>query len=152
EDVLMATGYAYAATTHENHISRSPRDSYDGLHPLFSELADQRVPRRRRRQAREQLVTGHLPVAQHIAHRFSNRGQPVDDLTPVATVGLINAVDRFDPHRGTDFLSFAVPTIVGEVRRFFRDSAWSMRVPRGLKELHAAITLAVGELSQRFGR
>lgn len=127
-------------------------NGYAHLRPLFSELADSTIPRGKRQQLRARLVTGHLPVAQHIARRFSRRGQPVEDLTQVATVGLINAVDRFDPKRGTDFLSFAVPTIVGEVRRHFRDNTWSMRVPRRLKELHASITSAVGELSQRRGR
>jgi len=129
-----------------------PRGAYDKLRPLFTELADRRVPGRRRQQVRTRLVAGHLPVAQHIARRFSHRGQPVEDLTQVATVGLINAVDRFDPRRGTDFLSFAVPTIVGEVRRYFRDNTWSMRVPRRLKELHAAITAAAAELGQRDGQ
>ena len=88
---------------------------------------------------RDRLVTEHLPVAQHIARRFGHRGEPHEDLVQVATVGLINAVDRFDPDRGSDFLSFAVPTIMGEVRKYFRDSSWSVRMPRRLKELHLAI-------------
>src|SRR6202000_2250431 len=70
----------------------------------------------------------------------------------VATVGLINAVDRFDRDRGTDFLSFAVPTITGEVRRYFRDATWAIRVPRRLKELHASVTAASASLGQRLGR
>jgi RNA polymerase sigma-70 factor (sigma-B/F/G subfamily) len=98
------------------------------------------------------LVTGHLPLAEHIATRFSHRGVPREDLVQVATVGLINAVDRFEPDRGSDFLSFAVPTIMGEVRRHFRDASWSMRVPRRLKELNLAISSASGELAQRLGR
>jgi RNA polymerase sigma-B factor len=106
----------------------------------------------RRRTIRNRLVTEHLPVAEHIARKFRNRGQPAADLTQVATVGLINAVDRFDPDRGTDFLSFAVPTITGEVRRYFRDSTWAMRVPRRLKELHASVTAAAATLGQQLGR
>lgn len=148
----MATTSAYGRAGQRS--SKRPQgrgESYEHLRPLFTELVDAGVPRQRRQQIRARLVTGHLPVAQHIARRFSRRGQPVEDLTQVATVGLINAVDRFDPDRGTDFLSFAVPTIVGEVRRHFRDNTWSMRVPRRLKELHAAITSAIGELSQRYG-
>ncbi|HEY1970617.1 MAG TPA: RNA polymerase sigma factor SigF [Pseudonocardia sp.] len=106
----------------------------------------------RREELRERLVTGYLPVAQHIARRFAHRGEPLDDLVQVATVGLINAVDRFQPDRGSDFFSFAVPTISGEVRRHFRDQGWSMRVPRRLKDLHVSINSAVSELSQRLGR
>ncbi|MCX6464467.1 MAG: sigma-70 family RNA polymerase sigma factor, partial [Pseudonocardiales bacterium] len=81
-----------------------------------------------RERLREELVRGFLPVAQHIARRFAHRGEPLDDLVQVATVGLINAIDRFSPERGHDFFSFAVPTISGEVRRHFRDLGWSMRV------------------------
>jgi RNA polymerase sigma-B factor len=101
---------------------------------------------------REQLVRGYLPVAQHIARRFSNRGEPLDDLVQVATVGLINAIDRFSPERGHEFFSFAVPTISGEVRRHFRDLGWSMRVPRRLKDMHVSINNVVSELSQNLGR
>lgn len=125
---------------------------YELLAPLFVELAaiDKADPRRA--AVREELVTGHLPLAEHIATRFSHRGVPREDLVQVATVGLINAVDRFEPDRGSDFLSYAVPTIMGEVRRHFRDASWSIRVPRRLKELNLAITAASGELSQRLGR
>ena len=106
----------------------------------------------RRERLRAELVTEHLSVAEHIARRFSGRGESYDDLVQVARVGLINAVDRFEPERGTDFLSFAVPTIMGEVRRHFRDASWSVRVPRRLKELHLQIGQASGELGQRLGR
>nr|WP_222131665.1 RNA polymerase sigma factor SigF [Pseudonocardia sp. C8] len=106
----------------------------------------------RRDELRDQLVTGYLPVAQHIARRFSHRGEPLDDLVQVATLGLINAIDRFDPGKGGEFFSFAVPTIAGEVRRHFRDQSWSMRVPRRLKDLHVSINGAVSELSQTLGR
>jgi RNA polymerase sigma-B factor len=125
---------------------------YEHLAPLFKEFASLPEDDPRRQQLRDELVTGHLPVAQHIARRFAHRGEPQEDLEQVATVGLINAVDRFEPDRGTDFLSYAVPTITGEVRRHFRDQAWSMRVPRRLKDLHVAIGAAVSELSQRLGR
>lgn len=125
---------------------------YQELAPLFRQLVDTTAPASQRRTIRDRLVTEHLPVAEHIARRFRNRGQPTEDLTQVATVGLINAVDRFDPDRGTDFLSFAVPTITGEVRRYFRDATWAIRVPRRLKELHATVTAASAALSQRLGR
>lgn len=125
---------------------------YEHLTPLFKEFASLPEDHPRRSQLRDELVTGHLPVAIHIARRFSHRGEPQEDLQQVATVGLINAVDRFEPDRGSDFLSYAVPTITGEVRRHFRDQAWSMRVPRRLKDLHVSIGTAVSELSQRLGR
>ena len=91
-------------------------------------------------------------MVQHIARRFAGRGEPVDDLEQAGTVGLLNAVDRFEPDRGIDFLSYAVPTITGEVRRHFRDRTWSMRVPRRLKDLQSSINGAVGPLSQELGR
>jgi RNA polymerase sigma-B factor len=127
-------------------------DEYREFAPLFHQLADGKVPRARRAGIRDRLVLKHLPVAEHIARKFRNRGQPEEDLQQVARIGLINAVDRFDPDRGTDFLSFAVPTITGEVRRYFRDATWAVRVPRRLKELHAAITACSGQLAQEFGR
>ncbi|WP_083661753.1 RNA polymerase sigma factor SigF [Actinophytocola xanthii] len=119
---------------------------------MFAEMAKLQQDDPRRGEIRNELVTGHLPLAEHIAARFSNRGVPREDLVQVATLGLINAVDRFQPDRGTDFLSFAVPTVMGEVRRHFRDASWSMHVPRRLKELNLAINSASAELSQRLGR
>jgi RNA polymerase sigma-B factor len=117
----------------------------------FAQLAVE-LDDRRRDELRTELVTEYLSVAEHIARRFSGRGEAYDDLVQVARVGLINAVDRFDPDRGSDFLSFAVPTIMGEVRRHFRDASWSVRVPRRLKELHLQIGQVSGELGQRLGR
>jgi len=101
---------------------------------------------------REELISGYLPVAEHLARRFAGRGEPLEDLVQVAAIGLINAVDRFEPDRGIHFLSFAVPTITGELRRYFRDHGWSARVPRGLKELHMAIRTSQTQLSQQLGR
>lgn len=128
------------------------RNDYEDLAPLFHQLADRALPEPTRQSVRARLVAEHLPVAEHIARRFRNRGQSEDDLRQVAAVGLIQAVDRFDPERGSDFLSFAVPTITGEVRRYFRDATWSVSVPRRLKELHAAITTTTAQLSQSLGR
>ncbi|MGY1744404.1 RNA polymerase sigma factor SigF [Blastococcus sp. SYSU D00695] len=120
--------------------------------PLFAELAtlDKDDPRRER--LREVLVEEHLPLVRHFARRFSNRGEPFDDLLQVGTLGLIAAIDRFDPTRGVEFLSFAVPTITGEIKRHFRDQGWSVRVPRRLQELHLSLNSAVGELAQKNGR
>ena len=129
------------------------RDSeYAHLEPLFAEFASLPPDHPDRAALRAKLVTGYLPVVRHIARRFSGRGEPSDDLEQAGTVGLLGAVDRFDPERGIDFLSYAVPTITGEIRRHFRDRTWSMRVPRRLKDLQTAISGAVGPLSQELGR
>jgi len=106
----------------------------------------------RRPRVREELISGYLPVAEHLARRFAGRGEPVEDLVQVAALGLIHAVDRFDPDRGVNFLSFAIPTITGELRRYFRDHGWSTRVPRQLKDLHVAIRNSQTQLSQQLGR
>jgi RNA polymerase sigma-B factor len=132
--------------------SRTASDDYQHLTPLFQEFASLDEDDPRRSELRDRLVTGHLPLAEHIAQRFSGRGVAKEDLVQVARVGLINAVDRFDPARGSDFLSFAVPTVMGEVRRHFRDTGWVIRVPRRLKELHLSINNASTQLSQRLGR
>lgn len=125
---------------------------YAHVTPLFDQLADEDLSDAARLALRNRIVAEHLPVAEHIARRFQNRGQPDDDLRQVAVLGLIQAVDRFDPTRGSDFLAFAVPTITGEVRRYFRDTSWSLRVPRSLKELHAAIRTETARLSHDLGR
>jgi RNA polymerase sigma-B factor len=106
----------------------------------------------RRTSARDELVTMHLPLAAFLARRFRDRGESLDDLTQVATIGLIKAVDRFDPDRGVEFSTFATPTIVGEIKRHFRDKGWAIRVPRRLQELRISIGRATAELSQSTGR
>jgi RNA polymerase sigma-B factor len=125
---------------------------YIDVRPLFERMAKLPVDVPERAFAREELVTRCLPLAEHIARRFSGRGESQEDLLQVARLGLVNAVDRFDVGRETEFISFAVPTIMGEIRRYFRDSGWAVRVPRRLKELHLSISKAVGVLSQRLGR
>ncbi|SHM51125.1 RNA polymerase sigma factor SigF [Cryptosporangium aurantiacum] len=119
---------------------------------LFAQMAALPEDSPRRQAIRDELVTMHLPLVRHLARRFNNRGEPLEDLVQVATVGLINSVDRFDAERGADFLSYAVPTVVGEIKRHFRDHGWAVRVPRRLKELHLSLTAATAELSQRNGR
>ncbi|WP_149360607.1 SigB/SigF/SigG family RNA polymerase sigma factor [Lolliginicoccus suaedae] len=101
---------------------------------------------------REEAISRCAPLAEHISQRFAHRGEPIDDLRQVALVGLIHAVDRFDPSVGADFLAFAVPTIMGEVRRHFRDTRWAVRMPRRLQEAHLAIGSATSELVQQLGR
>ncbi|WP_242676930.1 SigB/SigF/SigG family RNA polymerase sigma factor [Rhodococcus sp. ABRD24] len=106
----------------------------------------------RYRKLREHVVIRCLPLAEHIAKRFSGRGEYYDDLVQVGRVGLVKAVDRFDVTVGSDFVAFAVPTITGEIRRHFRDTGWAVRVPRGVKELHLEIVHVTGALTQRHGR
>jgi RNA polymerase sigma-B factor len=101
---------------------------------------------------RDAIIERCLPLADHIARRFEGKGEARDDLLQVARIGLINAVKRFDVEMGSDFASFAVPTIMGELRRHFRDNSWSVKVPRRMKELHLQIGTASAEMSQRLGR
>jgi RNA polymerase sigma-B factor len=129
-----------------------PAGEYRHLDTVLLEHASLGEREPRRSQLREQLITGYLPIARHLAGRFSHRGVPLEDLVQVATLGLINAVDRFDPARGQDFLAYAVPTIQGELRRYFRDHSWSVRVPRRLKDLHVSINQASAQLTQNLGR
>jgi RNA polymerase sigma-B factor len=131
---------------------RRHTDDYAHLEPLFAEAAAGGTTAARRAELERELVLGHRPVAEHIAARFRNRGQPQEDLVQVALLGLVNAVRRFDPGHGANFLAFAVPTITGEIRRHFRDTSWSVRVPRRLQELHAALDQAGERLATRLGR
>ena len=105
-----------------------------------------------RREVRDQLVEMHLPLVEYLARRFGNRGEPLDDLIQVATIGLIKAVDRFDLDRGVEFSTYATPTIVGEIKRYFRDKGWAIRPPRRLQELKVLLAKATGDLSQSLGR
>ncbi|WP_327152260.1 RNA polymerase sigma factor SigF [Nocardia sp. NBC_01329] len=127
-------------------------DSYDNIEPLFADLGALAPEDPRRRALREQIVHRCLPLAEHIARRFAGRGESFDDLLQISRLGLVQAVDRFDQERGSSFLSFAIPTIMGEVRRHFRDHTWAVRVPRGTKELHQRIGPATETLYQRLGR
>ena len=100
----------------------------------------------------DEVVVINMEVAGDVARRYYGRGIPDEDLDQVANLGLVNAVQRFDPHQGHDFLSYAVPTIRGEVRRYFRDMGWTIRPPRSVQELQARIGAAQGELCQQLGR
>jgi RNA polymerase sigma-B factor len=101
--------------------------------------------------AREALILENLPLVRALARRYADRGEPLDDLIQAGTVGLIKAVDRFDPERG-DFRSFAAPTVLGEIRRHFRDRTWLMKVPRGLKDDYAQVNQIVFALQASLGR
>ncbi|MFE0628903.1 RNA polymerase sigma factor SigF [Streptomyces sp. NPDC058864] len=123
-----------------------------GARALFVELSKLPPGSPERAELRNRLVRMHLPLVEHLARRFRNRGEPLDDLTQVATIGLIKSVDRFDVERGVEFSTYATPTVVGEIKRHFRDKGWAVRVPRRLQELRLALTTATGELSQQHGR
>lgn len=118
---------------------------------LFRELRSTDDPARRE-QIREQLILMHSNLVRYLARKFANRGEPLDDLIQVGTIGLINAVDRFEPDRHIKFSTYAVPTIIGEIRRYFRDKGWNLKVPRRLKELNLAANRAIETLSQELGR
>ncbi|MET0495365.1 MAG: SigB/SigF/SigG family RNA polymerase sigma factor [Actinoplanes sp.] len=101
---------------------------------------------------RDRAIEAWLPMARHLANRYAGRGEPTDDLVQTAVVGLIKAVDKFDPAYGVDFAGYAIPTIIGEIKRHFRDRTWSIRVPRRLQELRLAITAANSSLTHTLGR
>jgi RNA polymerase sigma-B factor len=119
---------------------------------LFTVLRDPATPAGLREDARESLVHLHLPLVEHCARRFRNRGEPLEDLVQVGTIGLLKSIDRFDTDRGVEFSTYATPTIIGEVKRYFRDKGWAIRVPRRLQELRMQIGTATAELTQSLGR
>jgi RNA polymerase sigma-B factor len=101
---------------------------------------------------RNELVVAHLNLVRFLAVRFANRGEPLDDLVQVGTVGLLKAIDRFDVERGVEFTTYATPTIVGEIKRYFRDKGWAVKVPRRLQELNLAVNRANDKLAIELGR
>ncbi len=119
---------------------------------LLTELTAMEPDDPRRRALRDQLVTMHLPLVEYLARRFRDRGESHEDLVQVGTIGLINAVDRFDVERGVEFSTFATPTIVGEIKRHFRDRGWAIRVPRRLQEMRMLLNRGTAELTQKLGR
>ena len=125
----------------------TPFDPDRVMRDTFEEYA-----RTRDRHLRDELIEFHLRLAEHLARRFTGRGVALDDLVQVASIGLVKAVERFEPERGLEFSTFATPTIVGELKRHFRDKGWAVRVPRRVQELHVEINGLVGQLTQRLGR
>lgn len=111
---------------------------------LFSTMPDD--------NAREQLVILHRPLAEYLGRRFRGRGEPVEDLVQVASLGLIKAIDRFDPGREVKFTTYATATIVGELKRHFRDKGWALRVPRRIQEMGLQVSRVVSDLFQELGR
>lgn len=130
------------------HVTRLDSDDPDELVRAMAALPPQHPSRP---AVRSQVIEAWLPLAGHVARRFSGKGEPLQDLVQTAAVGLIKAVDRFDPVRGKAFVAFAVPTIVGELKRYFRDQTWHVHVPRHLQELRLSVIHASEQLAQRLG-
>jgi RNA polymerase sigma-B factor len=154
-DTHNAAVIAPPPSAHPRPRSRARRhdpDEYTDINGMLGRLAT--LPERSAawKYQREAIVIRCLPLAEHIAQRFNDRGMELDDLVQVARVGLVAAVDRFNVDNGADFLSFAVPTIRGELRRHFRDRGWAMRVPRRLKDMNVTISAAIPAMTQRLGR
>lgn len=114
---------------------------------LFEEYYKTKSP-----QIREKLILYYQKLVINLARRFANRGEPLKDLIQVGTLGLMQSIDRFNPKRGSEFLSFATPTILGEIKKHFRDKGWTLRVPRKLKELNLSCSRAIDKLVQELGR
>jgi RNA polymerase sigma-B factor len=128
------------------------RDLGDGAVHLLTTMASLPAHHPSRATVRDQVIESWLPLAQHLANRFAGRGEPIEDLFQTATVGLIKAVDKFDPDRGVEFAAYAIPTIIGEIKRHFRDRTWDIRVPRRLQELRLSLSEATSTLLQTLGR
>jgi RNA polymerase sigma-B factor len=122
----------------------SQRDELRRKFVEFAQTRDQRL--------RGELIEAHLGLAEYLARRFSNRGEPLDDLVQVASVGLLKAVDRFDPERGVEFSTYASHTVVGVLKRHFRDKGWAVRAPRRMQELYLRLGKIIATLSQELGR
>ena len=123
---------------------RSERERTRGLFAVFAKTRDEAV--------RDELVVAHLNLVRFLALKFSNRGEPLDDLIQVGTVGLLKAIDRFELERGVEFTTYATPTIVGEIKRYFRDKGWAIKVPRRLQEVNLAVNRASERMTIEFGR
>jgi RNA polymerase sigma-B factor len=129
--------------------SRSPeREQLRRLHRRYREATD---PAERDR-IREQLVNGYESLVHFLARRFQNRGEPLEDIVQVGFLGLIKAIDRFDPDLGNEFTTFATPTILGEIRRYFRDKGWAIRFPRRLQELYQQVVRTNEDMKNELGR
>src|SRR5579864_2857497 len=134
----------HQATSSGGLEERFDREQTRALFAQFTETRDSKL--------REELVVAHLNLVRYLAVRFANRGEALDDLIQVGTVGLIKAIDRFDTGRGVEFTTYATPTIIGEIKRYFRDKGWAVRVPRRLQELNLAVNRAVEHVSVELGR
>jgi len=135
-----------------NTATRASRSESAGAARVSNDILFARWHQRQDRQARDELVRRFLPLARKLARRYNGAREPFDDLLQVASLGLVKAVDRFDASRGTAFSSFAVPTILGELKRYFRDLGWAVHVPRGAQERAVKVEDAQQQLSVKSGR
>ncbi|WP_263104599.1 RNA polymerase sigma factor SigF [Kitasatospora sp. DSM 101779] len=133
-------------------VGERPLDTRTLSRSLFRRLAALEPGGAEHSYVRDTLIELNLPLVRYASARFRSRNEPMEDIVQVGTIGLIKAIDRFDPDRGVEFPTFAMPTVVGEIKRFFRDTSWSVRVPRRLQELRLALTKAGDELSQKLDR
>lgn len=146
----MSTEYAVQTTNTES--TRKGRDSYDNLEPWLEKLAAIDLNDPERARLRDEIIVKAMPLGEHIARRYAGRGVDYEDLAQIAALGVVLAVDRFDPDHGSSFLGYAIPTIMGEVKRYFRDSTWAVRVPRRVKELQQQLATVIPHLAQSLGR
>jgi RNA polymerase sigma-B factor len=145
----------HGAHRRRGHIPRPAAPTAESTAPsreLFGRLAATEHGTPVWRALRDELVRRHLPLVHFLVRRFRGRGEPLDDLVQVATIGLIKAVDRFDPDRGIEFSTYATPTVVGEVKRHFRDRGWAIKVPRRLQENMLAVSRTSAELFGQLSR
>ncbi|MEU8540030.1 RNA polymerase sigma factor SigF [Streptomyces sp. NPDC048717] len=150
-DGVAGRASAQTAVTTEAIDTRTlSRSLFLRLRALDEEGAAEESPERT--YVRDTLIELNLPLVRYAAARFRSRNEPMEDIVQVGTIGLIKAIDRFDCERGVEFPTFAMPTVVGEIKRFFRDTSWSVRVPRRLQELRLALTKASDELAQKLDR
>lgn len=128
-------------------VPRQPDEGQHQVEELFRQYAQNHS-----QALRERLVENHMNLVRFLAKKFSNRGEPLEDLISVGSIGLMHAIDRFDPERGIRFATFATPTIVGEIKRHFRDKGWAIKVPRRLQEVNLAANKAMEQLSTKLNR
>ena len=151
---MIDTPATTTVTAEEPVVATTPRPLIESTKPSErdAESVFRRYAKQRDIRLREQLVAMHQNLVRYLASKFVNRGEPLEDLVQVGTIGLINAIDRFDMERGIKFSTYATPTIVGEIRRYFRDKAWSLKVPRRLQELNLSAAKVHQSLSAKLGR
>ncbi len=137
-------------------MSTQPSRSPEGLEERFNRERTRELFRRFAAEhdpgVRDELVVSHLNLARYLAMRFAHRGEQIDDLVQVGTLGLIKAIDRYDPSRGVEFTTYAAPTIIGEIKRYFRDKGWAVRVPRRQQELNLAVNREIERAAIDLGR
>jgi RNA polymerase sigma-B factor len=134
-----------------HHGARDPAARAEASR-LFAEMGALPEDSERRRRVRDQLAEMHLPLVEYLARRFTGRNEPFPDLVQVGAIGLLKAIDRFEPERGLEFSTYATPTILGEIKRHFRDTGWLLHVPRRAQELQSRLATARAELSQELRR